>query len=88
MALALICGNTCLWKSAPSTPITTIATMKIINDVFINNNLPTGIVTCCIGGSDIGTAISKDNRVKIILFLLIKVKLVSFTGSTKVGKIV
>ena len=31
LALALICGNTCIWKSAPSTPLITIATMKVIN---------------------------------------------------------
>jgi len=27
-AISLICGNTCLWKGAPSTPLTTIALSK------------------------------------------------------------
>lgn len=78
MALSLICGNVICWKPAPTTPLITIATMNIINEVFRKNNLPNGIITCCVGGPEIGQAISTDKRVK----------LVSFTGSTRVGRIV
>ena len=88
LALALICGNTVIWKSAPSTPIITIATMKVINAVFAKNDLPTAIVTCCVGGADVGAAIAKDKRVLKLSLYIIKVKLVSFTGSTKIGRIV
>lgn len=54
MALALICGNMCVWKPGPSSALITIATMKIMNEVFEKNNLPKGIVTCCVGGADVG----------------------------------
>ena len=66
MALALICGNCVIWKSAPSTPIITIATMKVINEVFEKNNMPK-IVTCCVGGADVGAAIANDKRVFIFI---------------------
>jgi len=78
LALALICGNCVMWKCAPSAAALTIATMKIFNSVFEKNDLPKGIVTCCVGGADIGQAIAKDKRMN----------LVSFTGSTKVGRLV
>lgn len=63
-------------KGAPTTPLTSIATTKIIERVFKNNNLP-GSLSCLIcGGTDIGKLISQDKRIP----------LVSFTGSTNVGK--
>ena len=40
MALALICGNMVVWKPGPTSALITIATMKIINEVFEKNNLP------------------------------------------------
>uniref|UniRef100_A0AAR2LWJ2 aldehyde dehydrogenase (NAD(+)) n=1 Tax=Pygocentrus nattereri TaxID=42514 RepID=A0AAR2LWJ2_PYGNA len=60
-AIALICGNVCLW---------------IVAEVLEQNNLPGAICSMTCGGADIGTAIAKDERVD----------LVSFTGSTHVGK--
>jgi len=77
LALALICGNAVIWKCAPSASLLTICTFKVIQAVFEKNNLH-GIFTMCVGGADVGQALAKDNRVK----------LVSFTGSTKIGKLV
>jgi len=53
MAIALICGNTVHWKGAPSTPLISIATMKIINKVLKENNCE-GVVTLTVGDKDIG----------------------------------
>ncbi|XP_060764651.1 alpha-aminoadipic semialdehyde dehydrogenase [Neoarius graeffei] len=75
-AIALICGNVCLWKGAPSTPLTSVAVTKIVAEVLEQNNLPGAICSMTCGGADIGTALAKDERVD----------LVSFTGSTQVGK--
>uniref|UniRef100_A0A8C7SMD7 Alpha-aminoadipic semialdehyde dehydrogenase n=1 Tax=Oncorhynchus mykiss TaxID=8022 RepID=A0A8C7SMD7_ONCMY len=77
-AIALICGNVCLWKGAPTTPLTSVAVTKIVAEVLEQNNLPGAICSMTCGGADIGTAMSKDERVD----------LVSFTGSTHVGKMV
>jgi len=77
-ALALACGDTVIWKPAPSTPLTSIAIMRLIEQVFRNNNLDPAICTLICGGADVGTALTKDPRVN----------LVSFTGSTEVGRLV
>ncbi|TMS20686.1 Alpha-aminoadipic semialdehyde dehydrogenase [Larimichthys crocea] len=77
-AIALTCGNVCLWKGAPTTPLTSVAVTKIVAEVLEANNLPGAICSMTCGGADIGTAMAKDERVD----------LVSFTGSTHVGKMV
>ncbi len=74
-SIALTVGNTVVWKGAPSTPLVSIATTRIISNVLKRNNLPPTVVLCQ-GGLDVGKKLVADERVK----------LVSFTGSTKVGR--
>ena len=71
-----VCGDTLVWKGAPTTPLVSIATTKIVESVLVKNNLPGAVSALCCGGADVGTAMAKDERVP----------LVSFTGSTNVGK--
>lgn len=74
-AIAMTVGDTVLWKGAPSTPLISVATTKIVAEVFKRNNLP-AVATLCQGGADIGKKLVNDERVK----------LVSFTGSTAIGR--
>ncbi|CAK8532044.1 unnamed protein product [Lathyrus sativus] len=76
--IALVGGNTVVWKGAPTTPLITVAVTKLIAEVLERNNLPGAIFTSLCGGADIGHAIAKDTRIP----------LVSFTGSSKVGALV
>uniref|UniRef100_A0A7N5P8L9 aldehyde dehydrogenase (NAD(+)) n=1 Tax=Ailuropoda melanoleuca TaxID=9646 RepID=A0A7N5P8L9_AILME len=75
-AIAMICGNVCLWKGAPTTSLISVAVTKIIAKVLEDNQLPGAICSLTCGGADIGTAMAKDERVNLL----------SFTGSTQVGK--
>uniref|UniRef100_A0A6B2FEG8 Alpha-aminoadipic semialdehyde dehydrogenase n=1 Tax=Bothriechis nubestris TaxID=1766655 RepID=A0A6B2FEG8_9SAUR len=75
-AIALICGNVCLWKGAPTTSLTSVAVTKIIAQVLEKNKLPGAICSLACGGADIGTAMARDERIDLL----------SFTGSTSVGK--
>ncbi|PNJ80290.1 ALDH7A1 isoform 5 [Pongo abelii] len=75
-AIAMICGNVCLWKGAPTTSLISVAVTKIIAKVLEDNKLPGAICSLTCGGADIGTAMAKDERVNLL----------SFTGSTQVGK--
>lgn len=75
-ALALVCGNCCIWKGAPTTPLVSIAVTRILAGVLEANNLPPSIITLFCGGADLGGAIAADERLR----------LVSFTGSTAIGK--
>eukprot|EP00123_Amoebidium_parasiticum_P000589 comp11434_c0_seq1/m.5846 comp11434_c0_seq1/g.5846 ORF comp11434_c0_seq1/g.5846 comp11434_c0_seq1/m.5846 type:complete len:541 (-) comp11434_c0_seq1:88-1710(-) len=75
-ALSLICGNPLLWKGAPSTPLCSVAVTRILQQVLEENNLPPEIYSLVSGGAEIGKAIAADPRMN----------LVSFTGSTPVGR--
>ncbi|XP_040825402.1 alpha-aminoadipic semialdehyde dehydrogenase isoform X3 [Ochotona curzoniae] len=75
-AIAMICGNVCLWKGAPTTSLISVAVTKIIAKVLEDNKLPGAICSLTCGGADIGTAMARDERVNLL----------SFTGSTQVGK--
>lgn len=75
-AIAMVCGDTVVWKGAPTTPLTSIATTKIVAQVLERNGLPGSVASLVTGGSDVGDTIVNDTRVP----------LVSFTGSTEVGK--
>lgn len=74
-AIALTVGDTVLWKGAPTTSLISIATTRIVSEVVQRNGLPP-ISTLCQGGADVGKKLVSDERVK----------LVSFTGSTAVGR--
>lgn len=65
-----------IWKGAPSTSLCSIATSKIIAQVLEKNNLPGAICSLVCGGADIGSAMANDPQLPLI----------SFTGSTRVGK--
>ncbi|EDL09882.1 aldehyde dehydrogenase family 7, member A1, isoform CRA_d [Mus musculus] len=75
-AIALITGNVCLWKGAPTTSLVSVAVTKIIAQVLEDNLLPGAICSLVCGGADIGTTMARDERVNLL----------SFTGSTQVGK--
>ncbi|XP_057300334.1 alpha-aminoadipic semialdehyde dehydrogenase-like [Hydractinia symbiolongicarpus] len=77
-AISLVCGNTQVWKGAPTTPLTSVAVTKIMQDVFEANNLPGAICSLVQGGADVGKAMADDKDVKLL----------SFTGSTKIGHVV
>ena len=74
--IAAICGNTTIWKPSSSTPLTAIAVQKICNEVMHKNNY-SGIFSLIIGsGSTVGEKLISDKRVPLI----------SFTGSTDMGR--
>lgn len=74
--IALVCGNTLIWKPSEKVPLCAIACQKIIAEILANNNMPEGISNLVIGGKDIGEWIANDKRIP----------LVSATGSTRMGK--
>lgn len=77
-ALALVCGDVCVWKSSEKTPLCGIACQNILSEVLKENNLPEGI-SCLINGDyKLGELLTQDRRIPLI----------SATGSTRMGKIV
>lgn len=75
--IAAVCGDVCIWKPSSKTPLSAIATQKIVAEVLKENNLPEGIFNLVIGkGATIGEKMLDDNRIPLI----------SITGSTEVGR--
>jgi aldehyde dehydrogenase (NAD+) len=74
--LAAICGNVSVWKPSPKTPLTAIAVQQLCNRVLLERGLPPIFQLFIDGGTELATRFVDDPRVA----------LVSFTGSTPVGR--
>ncbi len=77
-ALSWICGNVTIWKPSEKTPLCAIACQNIIAMVLAENGLPEGISSLLVADHQIGDALVKSKDVALL----------SFTGSTKVGRMV
>src|SRR6204780_3550620 len=79
-ALALVCGDPVIWKPSEKTPLSALATMKILERAIkrFGPDAPEGLAQLVIGGPAIGEALVASKRVPIV----------SATGSTRMGSIV
>jgi aldehyde dehydrogenase (NAD+) len=79
-ALALVCGDTVVWKPSEKTPLTALATHALLGRALqrFGSDAPAGLAQLIIGGASAGAALV-DNT---------KVALVSATGSTRMGRAV
>jgi len=73
--LAAVCGNATVWKPSPKTPLTAIAVTHLANRVATEHGLP-AIFQLAVCGNAETRALAADPRVA----------LVSFTGSSAVGR--
>ncbi|MBW7959234.1 MAG: aldehyde dehydrogenase family protein [Candidatus Promineofilum sp.] len=73
--IAAVCGDTIVWKPSELVPLTAVALQHIANQVMADYGL-SGIFNLAAGGPEIGRLIAEDSRLP----------LVSFTGSTRVGR--
>ena len=69
---ALVCGNTVVFKPSSNTPLSALNFVKVLIDAGV----PPGVVNMVTGDADVGTAMTTDARVRVV----------SFTGSTTVGR--
>jgi aldehyde dehydrogenase (NAD+) len=74
--LAAVCGDVSIWKPSPKAPLCAVAVQRLVNRVLQRNGLP-GIFQLFIGaGTELAETFVEDRRVELI----------SFTGSTSVGR--
>ena len=71
---ALVCGNTVVFKPATLTPLSAVNFVRVLEEAGI----PPGVVNLVTGGPDVGTLLSQHDAVRVV----------SFTGSTSVGRTV
>ncbi len=82
-ALALVCGNSVLWKPSEKTPLTALATQALFDAALVQfvaagGEAPAYLSQVLIGLAQVGEALVDDTRVA----------LVSATGSTRMGRAV
>ena len=76
--LAGVCGDICIWKPSPKTPLSAIASLRICNDALKAGGFPDIFFLFNDAGTELAAKFVDDKRVPLI----------SFTGSTHVGRIV
>ena len=78
-ALALVCGDSVIWKPSEKAPLTALATQAIFTRAAARfGDAPDGLSTLLIGGRALGEALVDDSRVPVV----------SATGSTRMGRAV
>lgn len=79
-ALALVCGNSLIWKPSEKTPLTALACHHLLKKAIeeFGDDAPEGLQQLLIGERDIGEVLVNDKRVPLI----------SATGSTAMGRAV
>jgi L-aminoadipate-semialdehyde dehydrogenase len=74
--LAVVCGNACVWKPSPKTPLCALAIQHLCNQVLKRHQAPPVFQLLLDQESELGTRLAADPRVSLL----------SFTGSTAVGR--
>jgi aldehyde dehydrogenase (NAD+) len=74
--LAAVCGDSCIWKPSPKTPLTALAVQRICAGVLAELGLPPTLQLVVTADNALAERLVDDRRVA----------LVSFTGSTPVGR--
>ncbi|MFT4164878.1 MAG: aldehyde dehydrogenase family protein [Microlunatus sp.] len=75
-ALALIAGDTVVWKPAEPTPLCTLATDALLARAAAEVGAPEGLHHVVLGGREIGQQLVEDTRVALL----------SATGSVRMGR--
>ncbi len=77
LALAIVCGNSVIWKSSENATLTAIACQKLFNDAREElDYIPEGLMQLVLGAADVGSQLAADERIPLI----------SATGSTAMGR--
>jgi aldehyde dehydrogenase (NAD+) len=77
-ALALVCGDTVVWKPSEKTLLTALACQALVTEAARRVGAPEAVSSVVIGGPEVGEALTDDSRVALI----------SATGSTRMGRAV
>ena len=76
-ALALVCGDSVLWKPSEKTPLTALATQALFDRAVKKfGDAPPNLSQVVLGLREAGEALAKDHRIPVV----------SATGSTRMGK--
>jgi aldehyde dehydrogenase (NAD+) len=78
-ALALVCGDSVIWKPSEKTPLTALGSHALLKKAAAGiREVPAALHQVAVGGHDVGSALIDDPRISLI----------SATGSTRMGRAV
>ena len=77
-AIAMVCGDVCVWKPSEKAPLCGVACQNILREVLKANNCPEGVSCLVQGDYKVGELMTHDHRIPLI----------SATGSIRMGRIV
>ncbi|MEI9990887.1 MAG: aldehyde dehydrogenase family protein [Rhizomicrobium sp.] len=76
-ALALVCGDSVLWKPSEKTPLTALAVQALFERAARRfGDAPANLSQVLLGERDVGAALARDARIPVV----------SATGSTRMGR--
>ncbi len=81
-ALALVCGDSVIWKPSEKTPLTALACQALLDQAMVRfgeshpDTAPVGLHAVLTGGREIGEALVRSRQVAVV----------SATGSTRMGR--
>jgi len=75
-AVALVCGDTVVWKPSELTPLTALACQALIERAARDVGAPRAVSALVIGGREVGERLVDDERIALI----------SATGSVRMGR--
>jgi L-aminoadipate-semialdehyde dehydrogenase len=75
-AIALVCGDTVIWKPSELTPLSAAASAALLSQALAEHGVPAAVSQVLPGPAAVGQALADDPRVA----------LVSATGSTRMGR--
>ena len=77
--IALVCGDTIVWKPSEKTPLCGLACQAVVDQVVRDmEGIPPGVASVVIGSRDVGEALAAEDRLPLI----------SATGSVPMGRAV
>jgi len=74
--LAAVCGDVCIWKPSPKAPLCAIAVQRLVNRVLEAHGYPGVFQLFISAGNELAEKFVDDRRIDLL----------SFTGSTAVGR--
>ena len=76
-ALAIVCGDSVIWKPSEKTPLTALATQNLFERACHRyGTAPAHLSQIVLGAREVGEALAKDHRIPVV----------SATGSTRMGR--
>ncbi|HEX2678610.1 MAG TPA: aldehyde dehydrogenase family protein, partial [Polyangiales bacterium] len=75
-ALAVVCGDSVIWKPSEKTPICALACQALFERAVASAGSPANVSQVVLGGASVGEQLARDARIP----------LVSATGSTRMGR--